>query len=337
MSAEKNLNDQNSNNSKKRKVEESKVQQNKKLRMEGASTHEENKGTIENRVMVRVWRTYGLLGSVGHVSIETPNRYISLWPKHNSRKGNKLKQTFEERDSHFRNGYDSDKNEEDGRVPEFVVCLYGLNIVAMEAKFDLLRQETESWTLLGRNRLINRKNSNSCSGLAHDLLIAGGIAEFMFRPEWAVHQHMRTTSFEFFKGTIEEDNPEEKRETKSYVDAYCAHELEIKMQQAEYDAKYGEKCNGKGRLSAYGEIDCSCNYCAAPSRPINDWITPRNGGYLLYSIIISPGDIERIASYAKKNDLLGYPETNEFDNHYMSSDYLRRFPSIENNNECIIS
>ncbi len=133
-----------------------------------------NNNVLNNRVVVRVWNSKGpvdglLAGSVGHVSIELPNKYISLWPNDDK------KRTLFTRHKSCWNSLDEDIAD-CGRDADLVLCLYTLNIVKMELEFDRLSSIIQ-WSLAGRN-IIN-STANSCSGIAFDILITGGISELL--------------------------------------------------------------------------------------------------------------------------------------------------------------
>ena len=142
-----------------------------------------------NIVIVRVWNS-GLKGgeSVGHISIETPSAYVSLWPD-DPRKD-------KERSTDSRNlgvlgsvqhdfvkSADDDIRNEDNRPPEKIYCLYTLDVSAIEARFNKISTDSDfkGWTLLGDNLLINRGNAHSCASLAYTLLKAGGLYQIISR------------------------------------------------------------------------------------------------------------------------------------------------------------
>ncbi len=139
--------------------------------------------TEDKRVIVRIWTSGFNLKrrgeSVGHVSIETPNHYMSLWPSREGKeKGFGL---FQPIPHEFNNSYQADLKDEDNRPPEVTICLYSLNINRIEEKFnefagtENIQGTLQGWTLIGGNRLINENSGQSCSSLAYELLKAGGI------------------------------------------------------------------------------------------------------------------------------------------------------------------
>lgn len=137
--------------------------------------------TEDNRTIVRIWTSGFNLKcrgeNVGHVSIQTPDRYISLWP---TQQGLGLFKPI----PHIFNTYEDDLKDEE-RPSEITICLYSLNISRIEEKFDLFAGTDnksgtlQGWTLIGGNRLINQNSGQSCSSLAYELLKAGGIYDLI--------------------------------------------------------------------------------------------------------------------------------------------------------------
>lgn len=127
----------------------------------------------KNRVIIRIWNS-GINGgeNVGHVSIETPNEYISLWPQ--GHPAGKIKRFFETREHGFIPHVEMD-NQLELRTPEITVCLYGLDVDKIEKKFIWFKENIEGWTLFGGNRLLNNSSAKSCSSLALDVLKEGGL------------------------------------------------------------------------------------------------------------------------------------------------------------------
>lgn len=144
------------------------------------------KGSKNNRVIIRIWCS-GLSGgaNVGHISIETPNAYMSLWPD-DPRKDKELSKETRNLgllaaiNKEFKQDADEDYLAE-GRVAEKIICLYSLDIQAIEARFKEIYSDPNfrGWTLLGNNILLNRGNAHSCASLAYTLLKAGGIYELI--------------------------------------------------------------------------------------------------------------------------------------------------------------
>lgn len=131
------------------------------------------RGNRNNRVIIRIWASKRNRGeNVGHISIQTPNRYMSLWPNNKDQGLGVLLPIQPE----FKVNADADI-EEEGRVPEKLYCLYSLDVTAMEAQFDVIKsnQSFKGWVLIGDNLLLNKGNAHSCSSLAYKVLLAGDI------------------------------------------------------------------------------------------------------------------------------------------------------------------
>lgn len=133
-----------------------------------------------NRVIVRIWTSaYNKEfpgRNVGHVSIETtqPGGYMSLWPQEEPKEQKKDHGFFTTVAHEFKREAKDDYDAE-ARAPEITVCLYSLNSELLFEKWETEKGSLKGWTLIGSNRLINKGNGNSCSGLAYQLLEQGGI------------------------------------------------------------------------------------------------------------------------------------------------------------------
>lgn len=131
-----------------------------------------------NRIIVNIWtsgfnqKTPG--ETVGHVSVQTPRNYMSLWPKQahhpfeqsalDSEPGGIVRPV-----THELPDYDTDLKYEN-RPPEKVFCFYKLDVTAIEREFDTVKSTLKGWSLLGVC-----ENCESCVSLAYRLLQAGGI------------------------------------------------------------------------------------------------------------------------------------------------------------------
>ncbi len=132
-----------------------------------------NQNLINNRVIVRIWNSSINGGhNVGHVSIQMPFNYISLWPANYS--AGPIKKFFETRPPHLLMSVDGDLRLE-GRPAEITICLYKLNVEKMQDKFNEIKKKLNGWTLFGPNRLLNDGTSHSCSSLAFTILKAGDL------------------------------------------------------------------------------------------------------------------------------------------------------------------
>lgn len=158
--------------------------------------------TEDNRVVIRVWPSNlkevatGKVSikerEVGHVSIETPNCYMSLWPQGVE---GKIRQYVSTYPASFHESYVKDiKVETDNSpyaskqdlptslsLPSTIVCLYSLDVEAMEARFRDIVSVLKGWTLMGNQFLVNKGNAHSCASLAYTLLQAGGIYKLVSR------------------------------------------------------------------------------------------------------------------------------------------------------------
>ena len=81
---------------------------------------------------------------------------------------------------------------------------------------------------------------------------------------------------------------------------------------------------------------CDCETCIQnlPEEPVNKMDLPNNGLYLLTLRIITPYDVEKIVTFAKKNDLLMFPASKDKDTDYFSEHYHRENP--EANSMCCL-
>lgn len=131
---------------------------------------------------------------VGHISIQTPNCYMSLWPKDIT--NSDAHEIYGVHAPDFIDSPDTDIIYETNASPYVsednipakpnlptVICLYSLNVDAIEARFKAIKEDPDfaGWTLIGNNRLVNKGNAHSCASLAYTLLVAGGIYELISR------------------------------------------------------------------------------------------------------------------------------------------------------------
>lgn len=180
--------------------------------------------------IVRVWTSENNKefpgNNVGHVSIQTladPNEpgdqgfYMSLWPEESwsptqeqraryqgaNPLARKKLQAFMPRPADYHQDLEKDIEAEGGVGPQVTVCLYSLDVHAMNLKFAQLSKNTREWRLAGSNLLIEQlqKVSNaehpggrgknpklfgdpeppreSCASLALKILKAGGISKLV--------------------------------------------------------------------------------------------------------------------------------------------------------------
>lgn len=119
--------------------------------------------------------------NVGHVSIETPTQYISLWPSaqhelHDSNKAEETSVLFRlqaicKPDFH---SYAEDVAAE-GCDNDLTVCLYSLTASAIDAEFKRHQDSDIGWTLVVSSSQ-KQAVGQSCASCAYQLLKTGGIA-----------------------------------------------------------------------------------------------------------------------------------------------------------------
>lgn len=150
----------------------------------------QKKAYENDRVIVCIWTSAGNLNhpgdSVGHVSIQTRNLYMSLWPKQ-ANHPNEQSAIEAEGPSLFKGishellpSYEIDVQYEK-REPEVVYCFYSLNVHDIETEFEQIRQSLGGWSLLAL-----AENAESCASLAWRLLCAGGIEKLAPKTTQAV-------------------------------------------------------------------------------------------------------------------------------------------------------
>ena len=163
-----------------------------------------------NQVIVRVWTSRDNKRfpghNVGHVSIETPTSYMSLWPvpfTHEQMAGyraaksldQKYSKYYMERNPDWKANYQADYQAEGDQEPQVVVCLYSLSVDDIESAFGRLQDDTKAWRLVGSNMLLQKLETlavdvaqstklfdsgpaetvENCASLALKLLKAGGM------------------------------------------------------------------------------------------------------------------------------------------------------------------
>jgi len=168
-----------------------------------------------NRVVIWIWSglskttrsmTKGEEGSannsqpnVGHISIQTPNRYMSLWPtpydpRHHTPstssglfKGTPLScvlRNTDKRTPDFKKSYEADYKAEGNEDATYCICLYSLKWKAMEDSYDAMvaHGSVVKWRLIpdpldGAKKMIgfSKEEALSCADFAYKLLQGGGI------------------------------------------------------------------------------------------------------------------------------------------------------------------
>lgn len=135
---------------------------------------EEFESFEKNRIIVRVWTSGFNVKNKGkgpgHVSIETPNHYMSLWPTDLAKdsEGSGFKQGI----SHeFVPTFAQDRLQEGKRDPEYTFIFYCLSTSEIEKFFSQTCQvEIKKWSVLGLG-----KDTESCASVAWNVLKAGGL------------------------------------------------------------------------------------------------------------------------------------------------------------------
>lgn len=162
----------------------------------------------DSKAIVYIWTSLLEGGkNFGHAAIELqrPEKttYISLVPAHNNNMlqkltpklnkipkiGRKLSNQIEEvkdlmgmvkyRKSYYSASYEEDLKVMIGREANHKIALYSLDIVAMEKKFEALKEVVKYWGVNGNNRFFNYCNkvdeAASCSSFVRKILLAGDI------------------------------------------------------------------------------------------------------------------------------------------------------------------
>lgn len=117
---------------------------------------------------------------VGHVSVETDNFYASWWPKPQSNEDAERIGVFN-CVAAVNSTYKADCISENSD-PETKVCLYSLDAEKIEACFKNVEEADYGYVLAGdktTTRWLNNEKGQSCSGLAYEILLAGGLSKLM--------------------------------------------------------------------------------------------------------------------------------------------------------------
>ena len=125
-------------------------------------------------------------GNVGHASIQIADQYISMWPQECSR----LMSTVSGEVDNSTVAIDMIR--ENGRAPDHVFHIVGLDVEGMLVKVQQLRRSELRYHLFGRNHFFQLSTANSCSGLVYDLLMIGGIHNRSPRRHW-IRDYVITT------------------------------------------------------------------------------------------------------------------------------------------------
>ena len=136
-------------------------------------------------VTLRVWRASVSCECVGHVSLKTPNHYISLWPKEAKATSRKMKYGILPTSmvlGDLKGCVEQDELAE-GRVADVRINLYGLDITKIEKTYLEFKRNGLKWSLLADSEFLSwyfrYNNCYNCSGLVFALLEKGGISQLV--------------------------------------------------------------------------------------------------------------------------------------------------------------
>lgn len=126
----------------------------------------------KNRVIVRVW-TPATSQGMGHISLQTSNNYISLWPSGPvtySDMGKILPYEFSP-------DYMTDYESEGRRKSEYTFCFYTLHEQKIDEEFSRLVEKLSGWTLVPH--CATTEHVESSYSLVCKLLVAGKISDLL--------------------------------------------------------------------------------------------------------------------------------------------------------------
>ncbi len=109
-----------------------------------------------------------------HVSLETKELYASLWPE-----GITLFNKYKPQQGSANSSNPALDEQSEGRPPDYLVDLHTLDVENIEKKLDEYLKFGSPYHVFGSNRFLKNLRANSCSGLAYDLLISGGIKNLL--------------------------------------------------------------------------------------------------------------------------------------------------------------
>lgn len=117
---------------------------------------------------------------IGHVSLETTNKYASWWPNPKNGEQVGIFNVVGAQNSNYEQDCRSE-NLNDGKngQPDLKVCLYSLDVGKIEECFNNIENDPQyGYVLAGdkkATRILNDDKGQSCAGLAYELLTVGGI------------------------------------------------------------------------------------------------------------------------------------------------------------------
>lgn len=116
--------------------------------------------------------------NIGHVSLETPENYISFWP---GEEPNSISKVVKAATNDLKSDIESE-----GGQPHHVVHLFSLDIDEINEGFEAIQQEGIGWVLTGDSSITDGKG-HSCASLAYALLLRGNIEKLLSSLERSTH------------------------------------------------------------------------------------------------------------------------------------------------------
>jgi hypothetical protein len=135
-------------------------------------------GTLKNPILVRIWDPTKT--SVGHVSLETSQYYISLWPASGASKPDIKWNSFDGKliDSLEKDEIANGDFNEHGLSPKAPTTIFTLRSVSesvINSRYEELRHQNLQWALAGDNKMFFKENVHSCASLVILFLKEGGL------------------------------------------------------------------------------------------------------------------------------------------------------------------
>lgn len=110
---------------------------------------------------------------VGHVSIQTTERYASWWPDPDNTEQVRLFNVVDAINKSFEEDCLSE-----GGEPDLIISFYSLDINKIERCYQEIEESDYGYVLAGDKKIVRSVNTpkgQSCCGLVYELLVAGGI------------------------------------------------------------------------------------------------------------------------------------------------------------------
>lgn len=114
---------------------------------------------------------------IGHVSVETPNIYVSWWPNPSDEQQVNIFNVVNSQNSTY-----AQDCENEGGDPNLRICLYSLDIAEVEDCFRHVETSGYGYVLAGDKavtRYFNTQKGQSCAGLAYEILMIGGLKKLI--------------------------------------------------------------------------------------------------------------------------------------------------------------